>query len=227
MKLRFRLTIRQLLIAMTVCGCLCASFRVRPYIDDGYLLEDRFGGHLFHLSYIPLERGSMWSLCIPGGWLSVDLPSIGVMLQIIAAFVFVDLASGLYHYATDRGWNIRQQVELFAEHHRTNRMEGFDWQPSLAAVPILLVGLYLAQPFLIAGGVFGIAAQWPHYWAHQGSKSGIVRWLQRRGIIISPEHHARHHRGPFDSHFCIFTGWNNWWLDRLLAALPFQPKSEH
>lgn len=152
---------------------------------------------------------------------------LSAALQIIAAYWFVDLASGVYHYATDHGWNIRQQVESFALHHRSNTMSGVDWIPALAAVPILLVGLYLAQPFLIAGGLFGIGAQLPHYWAHRGSRFAIIRWLQRHRIIISPEHHARHHHGLFDSHFCIFTGWNNWWLDRLLAALPFQPKTEH
>ena len=142
---------------------------------------------------------------------------ISIALQIVLAYVAVDLATGLYHYATDRGWNFRRQVELFELHHRAPKMDGFDWQPSLAAVPALVAGLWMGWPFLIAAGLFGVLAQVPHYWAHQGSSLPFVPWLQRTGIIMSAEHHARHHDGRFDSHFCILSGWNNWWLDWLLA----------
>lgn len=142
------------------------------------------------------------------------------VLEVVLAYLAVDLATGLYHYATDRGWNFRRQVELFADHHQSNTMQGFDWQPSLAAVPALFVGLWLGWVLLIAAGVFGVLAQVPHYFAHRPTRCWLVRGLQASGLMISPAHHAQHHRGRFDSHFCIFSGLNNWWLDRLLPKGP-------
>lgn len=142
-------------------------------------------------------------------------------LQVLVAYVFVDLLSGLYHLATDRGFNVASQVRLFQDHHETNTMDGFGWHHMLLAAPMLLAGVWLESSFLIAAASFGILAQTPHYYAHRRSNSGavhaIVRLLQRTGLILTPQHHAAHHRGEFDRNFCILSGWNNWWLNRLVA----------
>ena len=42
-----------------------------------------------------------------------------------------------------------------------------------------------------------------------------VHWLQRAGLILSPEHHAIHHAAPHDRHYCITVGWMNPMLDKL------------
>lgn len=146
---------------------------------------------------------------------------VSALLQILAAYLFVDLATGIYHYVTDQGWNVAHQVRLFEHHHVTNTMDGFDWQPAIVALPAMLIGIWIGSPFLIAGGAFGIVSQVPHYYAHKRSDYEIVhhfvRILQLSGLIMSPQHHAVHHNGVFDRNFCIFAGWNNWWLNRLLA----------
>ena len=148
---------------------------------------------------------------------------LSALAQVLAAYLFVDLCTGIYHFATDRGWNTRKVVALFQDHHNTNTMEGFDWQPMWAGIPFLLLGLWLESSFLIAGGSFGILAQVPHYYAHRRSRSPavhrVVRWLQEAGLIISPEHHAGHHNGKFDCNFCILSGWNNWWFNHVARAL--------
>jgi ubiquitin-conjugating enzyme E2 variant len=41
----------------------------------------------------------------------------------------------------------------------------------------------------------------------------LVRGLQRCGLILSPAHHARHHRAPNTTAYCISTGWLNPALD--------------
>ena len=152
---------------------------------------------------------------------------LSAALQVLAAYVLVDLLTGLYHFATDRGFNLAHQVRLFTLHHDTNSMDGFDWQPSVVGLPGMLIGLWLGSPFLIAGGALGILCQVPHYYAHRRSRSQLVHHvvsiLQLTGLIISPQHHAAHHNGTFDRNFCIFSGWNNWWLNRLVAPRTVSP----
>jgi sterol desaturase/sphingolipid hydroxylase (fatty acid hydroxylase superfamily) len=146
---------------------------------------------------------------------------LSAALQVLAAYILVDLLTGLYHLVTDNGLNFRRQVEIFAEHHVINTMEVFDWQPSVVGLPAMLLGLVLLNPFLVAAGAFGILGQVPHYYAHRRSRSDlvhhVVRILQLTGIIISPQHHRAHHDGKFNRNFCIVSGWNNYWLNPLIA----------
>lgn len=141
-------------------------------------------------------------------------------LQVLVAYVLVDLATGLYHWITDSGFNFRRQVEIFENHHATNTMEVFDWQPSVVGLPAMLLGLYLMSPLLTAAGAFGMLGQVPHFYAHRRSQYKLVHHLvsilQLLGLIISPSHHADHHEAPFDKNFCILSGWNNVWLNPLV-----------
>ncbi len=141
--------------------------------------------------------------------------TLSVALQVLAAYILVDALTGLYHLATDKGFNLRSQVELFAIHHRTNSMDGFDWQPMVAAVPAAVVGAWLHSPFLTAVGLIGCVAQVPHYWAHQGG-GRVVKFLQATRLIIHPAHHAGHHGGLFTRNYCILSGWNDWWLNAVV-----------
>lgn len=54
-----------------------------------------------------------------------------------------------------------------------------------------------------------------HKWAHEQRPPRFGRALQRSRFFLSPEHHARHHAGTHESHYCITTGWMNLALDRL------------
>lgn len=142
---------------------------------------------------------------------------ISILLQILAAYVVLDLLTGLYHLATDRGWNFKQQCELFEIHHVTNTMEGYDWQPLVGSLAGAGLAFYLSSPFLYALSAFTVFAQVPHYFAHHPPKRGPIKWLQDWGIIISPAHHAGHHTGAFDCNFCIFTGWCDPLLNWIVA----------
>ena len=53
-----------------------------------------------------------------------------------------------------------------------------------------------------------------HMWAHATSVPASVRWLQRLGLVLSPERHARHHCGEFDRSYCMTSGLLNPLLDR-------------
>ena len=54
-----------------------------------------------------------------------------------------------------------------------------------------------------------------HKWAHQESPSALARWLQRKRLVLEPEHHKLHHTHPFDVNYCITNGWLNPVLNKL------------
>jgi Lipid desaturase domain len=48
-----------------------------------------------------------------------------------------------------------------------------------------------------------------HKWAHMDTPPAFVSWLQEWGVILSREHHDIHHESPYDTYYCITTGfWN-------------------
>lgn len=68
--------------------------------------------------------------------------------------------------------------------------------------------------FLVLCAAIAISNQL-HRWAHAPRSTHAVRWLQRHGLALSPEAHARHHDGRHDRAFCVTTGWCNPMLDRV------------
>lgn len=144
-----------------------------------------------------------------------------VALQIIAAYILADALSGVYHALTDKGMNIKSQIEMFQEHHVTNTMIGFDWQTFAGGMPVAILGAWFHSAFAVALGCFIALTQVTHYYAHRRSHSRLVRHLvgllQECRIIVHPRLHQRHHGGEFDRDYCLLSGWNNWWMNRVLA----------
>ena len=158
------------------------------------------------------------------------------LLGALAGAVAADAASGLVHWACDTWGDERtpivgeRLIRGFREHHRDPRaMLAHHWvevnrESAVAAGAVLLL-LWLppvqhalaGQPALHAFALtfiaYGAAANQLHYWAHLDAPPGAVRWLQRRGAILSPARHARHHRAPWTRAYCISTGWLNPLLD--------------
>lgn len=141
-------------------------------------------------------------------------------IEVFAAWLLIDLLTGVYHFITDRGWNFANQVAMFRDHHDNNRMLGFDYQPMLFGFPVMLAGVFAESSFVIAMGAFAVLAQIPHYYAHVPNPPRVVKLLQRIGLMISPEHHAAHHCGKFDRNFCIFTGWADYLLNPVVRLVP-------
>ena len=54
-----------------------------------------------------------------------------------------------------------------------------------------------------------------HKWSHlvHSKPSFIVRFLQKSGMVLSHEHHHKHHQGNFDTSYCIINGWMNPFLE--------------
>ena len=56
-----------------------------------------------------------------------------------------------------------------------------------------------------------------HKWAHRSKKENgkIITWLQNQGLIQSRRHHAKHHGGDRNSHYCSLTEWVNPILEKI------------
>lgn len=156
----------------------------------------------------------------------------------MTGYIAADLVSGIVHWLADTygspdtplaGPNL---LRPFREHHRwpediahhdfveSNGNSCIVSAPAMAAILWVPVGeplgLAVASFFLaLTASVFGTNQF--HKWAHMPEPPRVVGLLQRCRLILGPEHHRRHHVPPFDTYYCITTGW----LNRVLAATGF------
>ncbi|MGH9874189.1 MAG: fatty acid desaturase CarF family protein [Pyrinomonadaceae bacterium] len=174
-----------------------------------------------------------------------------VALAVPLGIVGGDFISGIVHWAADTYGSEDMRligpslVKPFRLHHIyprdicTHGLVETTGNVCILAVPALSVSLYLI--WLIPNSVFlafsvisfalmavaTVATNQFHKWAHQESPSAFARWLQRRRLVLEPQHHKRHHTQPFDVNYCITNGWLNPLLNklkffrRLEAALGF------
>jgi sterol desaturase/sphingolipid hydroxylase (fatty acid hydroxylase superfamily) len=158
-------------------------------------------------------------------------------ISVIGGFVLADFLSGVAHWAGDTVGDERTPflgknfVMPFRMHHvdpkditRHDFIET-NGNSSIASVPVM-VGLWFITPreanwlhflciTLAVAAFFVFCTNQFHKWAHADAPPRVVRWLQRAGIILSPEHHAIHHAAPHDKYYCITVGWMNPLLTRI------------
>jgi ubiquitin-conjugating enzyme E2 variant len=148
----------------------------------------------------------------------------------LAAYGLADLVSGLLHWYCDtrpRATNAlaRILIEPFHEHHfdpAAITRHGFlelTGNSCLALTP-LMAWIPENSPLQVAlcAATFALfATNHFHRWAHMPDPPRLARPLQRCGLILSPERHARHHSGAHNSAFCVTNGWANLLLDRVLV----------
>lgn len=150
-----------------------------------------------------------------------------------------DLGTGLVHWLGDRcfreetPWIGRVLIQPFREHHvdplaltRHSFLE-VTGNNALLLLPVMACVAWWAPAFgrealasslvmfLWCGAWLAFASNPIHRWAHLPRVPAPVAWLQHTNILLSPAHHARHHRGAHDSHYCVATGWMNPIADRL------------
>lgn len=164
-------------------------------------------------------------------------------LSALLGYAAADLLSGLVHWLFDTCGSEdtplvgRSFIAPFREHHRDpasiTRHDFIETNGNncLAVLPLLAGACLL--PAGTAAGKFGlgfalftslgiVATNQIHKWAHQQVAPGVVRWLQRMWLILPREHHGRHHAPPYETHYCITTGWMN----PLLSALDVHRRFE-
>ena len=150
----------------------------------------------------------------------------------ILAYLAADFFSGFVHFLADNFGSAETPiigpnfVGAFREHHvdpegiTTHDFVDTNGNNSLVALPFMML-VWLAVPIetTVAGYLFAesflllclatfVTNQF-HKWAHMQDPPRSAAWLQRRGLILSQEHHYVHHESPYDTYYCITVGvWN-------------------
>jgi ubiquitin-conjugating enzyme E2 variant len=154
------------------------------------------------------------------------------------AYVAADFVSGFVHFLADNFGSPETPIVgkafvlPFREHHDdptailhkpffvSNGGNCMVIVPFLAAI-VLLVPVddsfagYLTGAFGLTFSFAILLTNQFHKWAHMEAPPPVVLWLQERRIILSRDHHDIHHVSPFDTHYCITTGWWNPMLERI------------
>jgi ubiquitin-conjugating enzyme E2 variant len=153
-----------------------------------------------------------------------------------AGILLADLLSGIVHWIADTWGDASMPVigarfvRPFRIHHINPedflRRDFIDANGDVAMinVPFLVGALFipleselgkLAAVFMVSFNGSSVPTNQVHQWAHMTKPPLWVRWLQRNGLILSPEAHRRHHTSPFVENYCINTGWCNGTLTEL------------
>jgi len=157
----------------------------------------------------------------------------GAALVFITAYFLIDVFSGLLHMVLDNPWFAEHPNPLqapaigFQEHHlNVNLIGKLSLQQHLSpmAIPVVVVTL-LGQWFAnnvrsdqdvgclysvcsLSVAFFLVLMQMAHRWSHiaKDKRPYGVNTLQDWGILVSAAEHSKHHRPPYESHFCIMSG---------------------
>jgi plasmanylethanolamine desaturase len=151
--------------------------------------------------------------------------------SVIGTVLLADLVSGAVHWAEDA--YIRKDTPVLGkliadaniEHHEKPRafiMRNW-WTSSwdLLLLGIILIGGTWATGHLTwqvcLFAFLSANANQVHKWAHQAPHENghIVTFLQKIKILQTQRHHAQHHRGEKNSHYCSITNVLNPVLDEL------------
>jgi len=216
---------------------------VRPNPSSGYSGVEEHSGplHSFleHATLLIFPIVFVLNLLWAGARLyELDLLWL-VALAVPLGIVGGDFISGIVHWAADTYGSEDMKVigpslvKPFRLHHIyprdicTHGLVETTGNVCILAVPALSVFLCLMwlkpdSVFLAFSAVSfalmaaaTVATNQFHKWAHQESPSAFARWLQRKRLVLEPQHHKRHHTQPFDINYCITNGWLNPLLNKL------------
>ena len=159
-----------------------------------------------------------------------------IALAGLAAWVAVDLLSGMVHWAFDTWGSVHtplvgaRYIRPFREHHwDPHAMTRHDFVETngsscVGALPLLIAGTLvpahgwtLVHAFLVCVALGVLITNQCHKWAHLplAEVPRPVRLAQRLHLILRPDDHLKHHVRPFDSHYCTAAGWLNGPLSKL------------
>ena len=154
-----------------------------------------------------------------------------------AAALAADFVSGLVHWTADTWFSEtmpvlgRRFLRPFRVHHVNPddflRRDFVDCNGDVAMLNIPILTGALLMPATGINGAVSIAllsfaivslpTNQVHQWAHMADPPRVVRWLQKRGVILGHAAHQQHHVSPYAMNYCIATGWCNRLLTRFDA----------
>ncbi len=160
-----------------------------------------------------------------------------VAAGVFFGYLLADLCSGIVHWMGDRygtpetplvGPNF---IRPFREHHvdpkGMTRHDFIETNGNNSLVTLPVIGFcFLFFPLEARWGLFGFCtivslAAWVfatnqfHKWSHEDDVPALVGWLQRNHVILGVRHHDVHHTYPYETYYCITSGWLNEPLHRL------------
>jgi ubiquitin-conjugating enzyme E2 variant len=179
------------------------------------------------------------AFCV-GYLLMEHLASGATWLQILAALLLgyfvADFASGVVHWAMDTWFDERllgRVIAIAREHHtHPPNILGYDFldHSALGSAPsAVVIGplSVLTALFPVSVGTYSLMIVWAtastcllfgtsfHNLAHRPARSRLLRLAQKAHLVITPKHHAAHHRSPQTIRYCVINGWANVLCDRL------------
>lgn len=186
---------------------------------------------------------SFWSLSIAiavkASAFSHQYPWV-LVAAVFSGFLMADFVGGFVHWMGDT-WGSTEMpilgkalIRPFREHHVDEKaMTRHDYIETngancMVAVPVAAAALFIpltiegwVAPALFALVSIGSMIFWVmmtnqiHKWSHVDDPGVVLRTLQRLHLVLPPEHHKVHHTAPFDTYYCITTGWLNWPLAKI------------
>ena len=162
-----------------------------------------------------------------------NVQPLGILSAYFWGALIADFASGLVHWFADT-WGSHTWfligptlIRSFREHHvdpkSITRHDFIETNGSTALVLLPFMALFfILSPlptyfahFCVSFFFFIFLTNQIHKWAHQNEVPRWVGYLQKSGIILSREKHAKHHNGIHDDSYCITTGWINSLLQKI------------
>ncbi len=154
-----------------------------------------------------------------------------ILIELIATILLVDFGSGFIHWAEDTfgtedtpvlGNRIIKPNVL----HHTNgyafvRNSWFHSSRDLLYAGVVLLAVCWLIDFLtwhVFLSIFlMVNANQIHKWSHLSPARipALIKILQKLRILQSPRHHANHHKGDKNTHYCVITDFTNPVLDKL------------
>ncbi|MEE8327567.1 MAG: fatty acid desaturase CarF family protein [Nitrosomonadaceae bacterium] len=153
------------------------------------------------------------------------------LVELVATILLVDFGSGLIHWMEDTFWTedtpiIGNRIIKPNILHHTNgyafvRNSWFHSSRDLLYAGVVLLAIGWLIGFLswhVYLSVFlMVNANQIHKWSHsnQARIPVLVKIFQKLRILQSPQHHANHHKGEKNTHYCVITDFTNPILDKL------------
>lgn len=169
-----------------------------------------------------------------------------VVIKLFFTVILADLFSGFVHWLEDvyakPGMPLVHRIAVENELHHTEPRAFLkknwwqsSWDSILAGVVILIGAwqLSLLSWSLVLFTVLSANANQIHKWTHQNiqERPKLVTLLQQYKILQTTRHHAKHHSGEKNTHYCVITNLLNpvlekinFWrrLETLFAKLHFK-----
>lgn len=152
-----------------------------------------------------------------------------MLINILVCILAADFITGLVHFWEDTystindGWLSRNIGQPNILHHKSPLLftmtsvisrNYIQWVAALIVLGLaILFGFYSHYLLLIA--ILSSMANEVHNWSHSVKNNWLVELLQDMCILQTKQHHMKHHKKPYDKHYCILTNWLNPVLDRI------------